>query len=314
MAAVRAFQRYRGIRVDGVVGPVSWSHLLAGQPTKLPELPIKGLEVQSKSSAQSHAGPNMTPISVWEWPLSRKLAAVIERIPARLPGEAAKEFKAMIQPMALVTALTLIALCCLLSGGVALAIGLLALGLDLGLSLASALQIAALAATEHELDESADEFSHVIITLGVAVFLAGVAKIAARVSGALRAKGPSPLDAAPAPRPTSGIGKVVEPARPLPSPPPLNPALARLRGLSRGDLLRQIRSASGDSEIVLWEQVGYGDIYAPVSAGPETAQSLGVRAGDIIGYKIIEGQQKGSAIADLMNIEKGVAPYLDPFL
>lgn len=309
LAAVRAFQRLRGIAVDGIVGRVTWVHLIGTDTIVLPEY-VKGLEV---IKAPPPPGPPEKPpaevvVTVWEWPLSKKLLAVVERLPSRLPGKAAAELRALMSPVPLATALVLVALFLALSGGTAAVIGAIAFGFDVALSFASALQIAMMAHCSKDLDEAADELAHVIIAIGVAVFVANVAKIATRARARV---GNQPPPAAP---------PAELPPPPVPPPPvpaiPANPTLARLRRLSRPELAKEVQRATGDKTIVQWESVGYGDLYTPVRAGPVSAERLGVRPGDIIGYKILEGHQMGrSAVGDLMHVEpQNISPYGDPFV
>ncbi|HXI20077.1 MAG TPA: nuclear transport factor 2 family protein [Gemmatimonadales bacterium] len=69
----------------------------------------------------------------------------------------------------------------------------------------------------------------------------------------------------------------------------MNEILSFLRTLPRRELLRRIRQAAGDDGIVFWEQVAYSDMYAKVTAGPQTAAKLGVPVGTVIGYRILAG-------------------------
>ncbi len=90
--------------------------------------------------------------------------------------------------------------------------------------------------------------------------------------------------------------------------------LKYLRSLPRNELVREIRRATGDDRILLWEQVGYGDMYTPVRAGVETAAKLGVLPGVVIGYLLTVERPMGSALGDLMNAEcQDSPPYPDPF-
>lgn len=94
----------------------------------------------------------------------------------------------------------------------------------------------------------------------------------------------------------------------------MNQILEYLRGLPRRQLVREIRRAAEDNSILLWEFVSYGDMYAPCSAGPQTAARLGVKVGTIIGYKLLTDAPMGSAIGDLMHaVRQDDPPYPDPF-
>ena len=88
-----------------------------------------------------------------------------------------------------------------------------------------------------------------------------------------------------------------------------------LRSMPRRDLQFEIRRFSGDSNFYLWEFIGLGWIYHPVSAGPQTAAHFGVPIGTIIGYHVPDGGGgvSGGAFGDLMNVHAGAPPYPDPF-
>jgi hypothetical protein len=91
-------------------------------------------------------------------------------------------------------------------------------------------------------------------------------------------------------------------------------SLAYLKSLSRDELLTEIRRATENPDILLWELVGYGDMYEPVRAGPETAAALGLEGGEVIGYVLLVPRPMGSAIGDLMNsVRQDEPPYPDPF-
>lgn len=63
----------------------------------------------------------------------------------------------------------------------------------------------------------------------------------------------------------------------------------------------------------LWEYIGLGWILQEVHANMTWAAHLGVKSGDVIGYRVTAGEVMGAALGDLMNIETQAAPYPDPF-
>lgn len=217
LQAAQQYQRGVSIAADGVVGKQTWHHLLKGDEATILQPPMTAsrpaVALPAATSATAPQPPRATPPpappeSIWEWPLEKKLLFVLERVPSRLPGRARDEFKSLLQLQNLALSLAVIAGFCLLSGGTALVLGILILGFDVTMSLASALQTAALAATEGELNEAADELAHVVLAVGVGAFIKGVGKIAKGVKGG--GKG----GAAEAP-PTSAPKRA--PAQPRPS-------------------------------------------------------------------------------------------------
>jgi hypothetical protein len=93
----------------------------------------------------------------------------------------------------------------------------------------------------------------------------------------------------------------------------MNEILNNLKSLSRRDLLRELRRVSEMPSLLLWEQVGYGSIYTPVSAGVQTAARLGVPRGSIIGY-LVDNAPMGSSLSGLDNaVPQNDPPYPDPF-
>jgi hypothetical protein len=270
--------------------------------------------------------PAAVRLSVWDRSFEWKMLRVIERVPRRMNDERlAQKFRELVQPETLATLLVLIGLFSLLSGGTALVLGLIAFGMDVMMSLAAALQITYWAANPSELDDAADNLVDIIFAVGVAVFLAGVLRIASRIRirSANKSRGTSPTEPSPpqakvSKSPQSGTSSW---SRPI-GPPPFNMILESLRRLSRGDLLTEIRRVTRGKiqlregqEIVLWEQIPYGEIYTPVRAGRQVATELGVRPGEVIGY-IAESKPTGaSSVMGMDNVVmQNVAPYLDPFL
>ena len=93
------------------------------------------------------------------------------------------------------------------------------------------------------------------------------------------------------------------------------PRLEQLRRLSREHLLAEIRRATGNLKILLWEMVAYGDQYRPVRAGTEAAQALGVNVGAVVGYEL----EVPLGMGQTMNAATGIdviqndPPFADPF-
>jgi len=90
--------------------------------------------------------------------------------------------------------------------------------------------------------------------------------------------------------------------------------LERFRRLPRAELQRELRRITGDDQLSLWENLGYGWMYWPVRAGPEAAAKLGTPVHAVIGYHVAAGHVFGGAITDLMDKEpQDQPPYPDPF-
>lgn len=209
--AVLRYQKGVAIASDGIAGRQTWYHLLKGDRASGPVVAASPAQLPRVMSPPAPAE------GIWEWPLEKKLGAVLERVPGRLPGRARDEFMALIQLQNLALSLAIIAGFCLLSGGTALVLGLVLLGFDITMSLATALQITALAANEDELNEAADEFAHIVLAVSVAVFIKAVGKITKGLreggtQGSAKASAaPQERASAPAPRPR-------QPAAPEPAP------------------------------------------------------------------------------------------------
>jgi len=196
--AVLAFQNAQHLAPDAIVGPQTWYFLLKNEPVKPQFSPLNSVQTPPKPAPGQMAPTVTAPVTkraVWEWSLKEKLLAVVERVPKRLGPQLRKEWEALIQPESLVISLLIIAGFCFLSGGTALILGLVLLGADAGMALASAIMTASQAANEEELDEAAGELSHVVITLGVAAFLHGVGKTVGKLRRGSKA---TTAEAAPA--------------------------------------------------------------------------------------------------------------------
>ncbi len=219
LRAVLQYQKGLSIAGAGVVGKQTWYRLLKGDKTTVVQPPNTAAPQHSMSPLKATPPPARAE-GIWEWPLEKKLRTVLVRVPSKLPGRARDEFQALLQLENLALSLVIIAGFCLLSGGTALVLGIAILGFDIAMSLASALQIAALAATEEELNEAAEELAHVVLAVGVTAFFKGVGKIAKEVRGGR--KGVAEAQPKPAPeRPTSQPKSA--PREPRTSAPPEAP-------------------------------------------------------------------------------------------
>jgi hypothetical protein len=216
LAAVRAFQRGRRIKVDGIVGKVTWAHLLGGRRVALPRVPHKGLPSAMTGSRDvsppvgSSEELELVPIPttggapftfevlddpIWEWPLDLKIRAVVDRVHIHLGPKALKDFRALVEPKSLALMLLFLVLFSVLSGGIATVLGIVALGATVGLDLASALQTAAQAASKRDLDEAANELAHVMNELTVQALLFGLSRAVRGLRLPLgKAKELSPMD------------------------------------------------------------------------------------------------------------------------
>ncbi len=184
--AVTQYQRGVSLLADGVVGNHTWHHLLKGDQASGSFGAPAGSALHAAATTRTAFSAPPPVEGIWEWPLDKKLLAVLERVPRRLPGRARDEFLGLLNLQNLALSLAIIAGFCLLSGGTALVLGFAILGIDVSMSLATALQLAALAATPAELDEAADELAHVVLAVGVVVFLHGVGRIARGTGGAAK--------------------------------------------------------------------------------------------------------------------------------
>ena len=279
LQAVLQYQAALSISADGVVGKQTWYHLLRGdkaaslQPPK-PGSPSTSTPAQVAIAPASQlaklAPPTSAVESIWEWPLEKKLLVVLQRVPSRLPGRAREEFKALLQLENLALSLAIIAGFCLLSGGTALILGIVILGFDMTMSLASAVQTAALAATEDELNEAADELAHVVLAVGVAGFIKGVGKIAKGVrgggkGGAVEAP-PKPFEEPQAAGPKSSSR--AQPEEPLSKPQANAPVKFGKRGFFREEgaqppteqLRQEMKAAKSRADLPSPEKAGWPTI------------------------------------------------------
>jgi hypothetical protein len=93
----------------------------------------------------------------------------------------------------------------------------------------------------------------------------------------------------------------------------LNTALEHYKSLPRLQLQRELRTITGIKELYLWEYMGLGWLSVEIYADHRLADQLGVKPGDVIGYRVLAGDVMGGAIMDLMNVETDAPPHPDPF-
>ncbi|HEY5909323.1 MAG TPA: peptidoglycan-binding domain-containing protein [Verrucomicrobiae bacterium] len=338
-AAVYVFQRGRGIERNGIVDSLTWAHLLGGHIVKVPPVPIKGLSTplpdpalvpipgSLKQDFRRNPGdfPEAIRITVWEWPLHRKVGTMLTLVPSRVPSALWQQIRSAISTDSLVLTVGLV---CAVSGiGEAAAIPLLAgLGLDLHFRLFLSLYMTAYAASMHDLEEAADEMANFVILAGAAAATAAIQGARAQGAEATRGKGPAPTEASPAETSWRPRG-LIEEIRPL-SPVPTTPTLLRLKALPRSELIKVIRrelqnklvptkpelTIYDESRLVLWEDIEFGAFYKPVRAGT-AAEALGVRPNDVVAYVVEKPPSPGStsAVFGLENVETTISPYGDPF-
>ena len=94
-----------------------------------------------------------------------------------------------------------------------------------------------------------------------------------------------------------------------------NTLLNHFKRLPRTQLQRELREITGIEKLYLWEFVGLGWIMdnEPIRASKVWADRLGVKQGDVIGYRVLVGHVMGCALGDLMNVETDTEPFPDPF-
>ncbi|WP_253734562.1 RHS repeat-associated core domain-containing protein [Methylomonas sp. ZR1] len=191
--AVRQYQQSVGINADGIVGKDTWFYLLKGDKAKVAApMPPSPPATASSSAVQPAPAPNMPmPIpveTVGSWTLERKFSEALRLTAPKLPGSMRREFEALLSPESLaIMAATLVIWAgahvfgvgeivdiLMLVGGI-LMFGLAVFGVarDLGEFLA----ITATAGNEQDLDEAATHLADAIAVIGVAAFVALLAKV-----------------------------------------------------------------------------------------------------------------------------------------
>ncbi|HKX31855.1 MAG TPA: peptidoglycan-binding protein, partial [Blastocatellia bacterium] len=237
---VLQYQRGVSIVADGTVGKQTWYYLLKGdQATVLqPAIPRTQLGVAAAPSSTVPALPARPALpapaaGVWEWPLEDKFAEALRRTAPKLPGSMRHEFEALLNPTTLgILVGTLVVWAGSHAFGVGEIIdvvllvgGLLFLGMaifDVARELGDFLTLTSTATNEQDLDEAASHLARAIAIIGVAAFMALIAKVAkGRGQGS---KGGAPeAPAEPPPAQTPRAPKTTSP-EPPPEPPAAKPA------------------------------------------------------------------------------------------
>lgn len=232
--AVEQFQTGASIRADGVVGKDTWFHLLQSGKAiavQAPARPVQPVAVAAPPVPRSQkpapaAGPApalpAAPAArdIADWPLADKFSEALRRTAPLLPASMQQEFLALLSPASLaIIAGTLVVWAGSHAFGVGqvvdlvlLAGGAIFLGLavfDVAGELGDFLLVTSHATESRELDDAAAHLARAIAIIGVAAFVALLAKAA---RGA-HAKG----------SPKGGTGEPVQKA-PLEKPRPAKPA------------------------------------------------------------------------------------------
>lgn len=238
--AVQQYQRGMSIAADGVVGKLTWYHLLKGDKATISQPPIRPLQASTTGSGAAAKSPIQTSaptlkasttqvVGIWEWPLKDKFAEALRRTAPKLPGSMRHEFEALLSP----TSLGIVAGSLVVWAGshafgvgelvdiVLLAGGAIFLGMavfDVASELGDFLVVTSNATEEKDLDEAASHLARAIAIMGIAAFIALLAKVAKGRGGGKRAATETPKTAIeePPPRRKSPPNPQPEEAQPRP--------------------------------------------------------------------------------------------------
>jgi|GEM_PF-2546163 len=229
--ALQQYQRGLSIPADGVAGKQTWYHLLKGDKATVPQPPIRPPQPSTTGlgAAAKGAVPTLAPTlkasiaqvaGIWEWTLEDKFTEALRRTAPRLPGSMRHEFEALLSPTSLgIMAGSLVVWAgshafgvgevvdiVLLAGGAAF-LGMAVF--DVSQELGHFLVVTSTTAVEKDLDEAASHLARAIAIMGVAAFIALLAKFA-------RGRGGGKATA------EEGLTKPIEerPSRPKSSPKP----------------------------------------------------------------------------------------------
>lgn len=205
LQAVLQYQKDTSIAADGVVGKETWYHLLKGDKAAAIQATIRSpqhgtsvsnVKANSQTATRTLRAPG-SPIpaaGIWELPLADKFAEALRRTARKLPDSMRHEFEVLLSPTSLgIIAGTLVVWAGSHAFGVGeiLDVGLLIGGaflvgtafLDVAGELGDFLVVTSTAAEEDDLDQAASCLARTIAIIGVAAFVALLAKLARRRSG-----------------------------------------------------------------------------------------------------------------------------------
>src|SRR6266850_546855 len=222
--ALLQYQQGASIDADGIARQQTWYSLLKGDKVTLAQASLPTSKSPTADPTYSAATAPAPVAGIWEWPLEDKFAEALRRTAPRLPGSMRKEFEALLSPTSLaIIGGTLVVWAGSHAFGVGEVVDLILLiggafflGMavfDVARELGDFLVVTSNAADERDLDEAADHLARAIAIIGVAAFIALLAKVARGRGGASSTEtAGTPKAAEPASSPSTG-------ARPAPSTP-----------------------------------------------------------------------------------------------
>nr|WP_295456031.1 peptidoglycan-binding protein [uncultured Thiodictyon sp.] len=238
---LQQYQRGVSIAADGVVGKQTWYHLLKGDKVTVPQPPTRPIQPSTTGSGVAAKSQTPPPVAslralstqvtgIWEWPLEKKFAEALRRTAPKLPSSMRHEFDALLSPKNLgIMAGSLVVwagshafgvgevvdVVLLIGGAVFLGMAVFDVAQDLG----DFLVVTSTAAIEQDFDEASSHLARAIAILGVAAFVALLAKVARGRGGSKGATAEAPPK--PAPELSTPQPRRSRPAAPTaePSPP-----------------------------------------------------------------------------------------------
>lgn len=201
--AVLAFQKGAAIAVDGVVGNVTWYHLLKGGVVRAPgaagaEATPGPSQPAAPAADTSSPPPALAASGVLGMSLEDRFKEVLKRTPGHLGPELADQFRGLLTPLQLgIMGGSLVALAVSHAFGVGEAVDLVLMGvgviflgkaaIDVARDFGDFLSLTATAESEEDLDKAAANLARVVAVVGVTVLTSWLMK---KVGGKLRGKGP----------------------------------------------------------------------------------------------------------------------------